>query len=326
MEEITPELLEKYPALKEALNLPLLDPFSLKSNISRTSGRSKPSTIVNKIPSNPHNSHADSSFGSSELSAEVSEELTESLKKISVNSSQNDDYVIKNGWIDCGDYWISTNNQGTEEWLKDRYGRVTGSTSKAAAYGAQYGPKIITPTETARKMAGLYKEVFDAVSLARMQHGTDTEPEARELYSKRTGYEVIERGLYVPIWNPYLGISSDGDVKDTSGALEVKCPRYIYDSLLDHCGKRKRGQKFPAFYHRHIYDSHYCQMQKQAAVMGKEWVDYEVYSKETHQIYLERIPFNPDFWYGDFYPAILNFIEKELFPILPRPVVIPWNC
>lgn len=58
---------------------------------------------------------------------------------------------------------------------------------------------------------------------AAMQHGTDTEPYAREAYEAETGAMVMQTGFIKHGLIPWCGASPDGFI-DADGLVEIKCP------------------------------------------------------------------------------------------------------
>jgi predicted phage-related endonuclease len=60
-----------------------------------------------------------------------------------------------------------------------------------------------------------------------MEHGIDTEPEARKEYETIFGIEVKQAGFMIPDedhkYHDWIGISPDGLLTD-NGLIEIKCP------------------------------------------------------------------------------------------------------
>lgn len=114
--------------------------------------------------------------------------------------------------------------QRTDAWLSERAGKVTASriadvmAKTKTGYGA--GRANYMAELVAERLTGVPKQGF---MNAAMQHGIDTEPQARAMYELEHGVTVIETG-FVP--HPKIadtGASPDGLVgKD--GLVEIKCP------------------------------------------------------------------------------------------------------
>lgn len=240
--------------------------------------------------------------------------------------------MAEKGWIDCGTYWIAEHEQGGDLWFKTRENRVTGSRYGAAHGISEYNEKLNSDPATniflnltilARQIVGIEKKTFPEFAIFAMGHGTRTEPVARAWYEKAFDCQVIERGIAVPKWNIYVGSSVDGEIVGQNGIIEIKCPQGRYQALFDHQEKKERGAVYDKYYHQHIKNDHYDQMIGNMAVMAKDFCDYIVYCTGTREIYVERIYFNQKYWEEDLYPALQNFIEVHLKPIIKQPPVMP---
>lgn len=152
-----------------------------------------------------------------------------------------------------------TELQRTDDWHAQRLGLVTASAvSKVMMASSTAGYRNYMAQLICERLTGQPTETFKS---AAMQHGIDTEPEARAAYSARTGLLVEEVGF---IRHPKLeaGASPDGLVGE-DGLVEIKCvqPSTMLD-LIDS---------------RQIDKEHRLQMQWQMAVTGRDWCDYVVY-------------------------------------------------
>ena len=114
--------------------------------------------------------------------------------------------------------------QRTDEWFSERAGKVTASriadvmAKTKTGYGAGRGNYMAELV--AERLTGIPKQGF---TNAAMQHGIDTEPQARAMYELEHGVTVIETG-FVP--HPKIGqtgASPDGLVGE-DGLVEIKCP------------------------------------------------------------------------------------------------------
>lgn len=147
-------------------------------------------------------------------------------------------------------------------------------------------------------------------------HGIITEPEARNWYCTSRNVEVVEVGLAVPKWEPRIGASLDGDVIGTDGIIEIKSPLQMYEPLNIHMRKIKEGWRPPPFYHDHIWDTHYAQMQGGMKITNKKWCDYIVYATDSNLVYVERIPFNEKYWEEVLWPGIQAFLNDYMEPLI----------
>lgn len=174
--------------------------------------------------------------------------------------------------------------QGTDAWKALRCGKVTASRvsdviaktkSGYSASRANYMAQLI-----AERLTGVVAESY---TNAAMQHGTETEPEARAAYEFYQSV-TVEQVAFVP--HPKIdqaGCSPDGLV-DADGLVEIKCPQTAthLDTLL--------GQAVPAKYE--------AQMQFQMACTGRQWVDFVSYDPrmpENMRLFIKRVPRNDKF-------------------------------
>jgi putative phage-type endonuclease len=169
--------------------------------------------------------------------------------------------------------------QGSDEWKALRLGKVTASRvadvvaktkSGYSAGRANYAAQLI-----AERLTGTVAESY---TNAAMQHGTETEPEARAAYEFYQGV-TVEEVAFVP--HPKIdqaGCSPDGLVGG-DGLVEIKCPNTAthLETLL--------GQAVPS-----KYDS---QMQFQMACTGRSYCDFVSYDPrmpENMRLFIKRVP------------------------------------
>jgi len=148
-------------------------------------------------------------------------------------------------------YSIVNIDQGTEEWLAARKGKLTASRAD----------EIITPTGKlsagARKlMIKLTRECIiddpqEFAGNAFTQWGHAHEPIARDEFTERTGYAVETVGMLQSSLSPCLACSPDGlfMIGDVIHGLEIKCP-----SVDTHC-EYKVGKELPAKYRPQVHFS-----------------------------------------------------------------------
>jgi len=169
--------------------------------------------------------------------------------------------------------------QGSDAWKQLRLGKVTASRvadvvaktkSGYSTSRANYAAQLI-----AERLTGTPAESY---TNAAMQHGTETEPEARDAYCFYQSVTVDEVA-FVP--HPKIGqagCSPDGLVGD-DGLVEIKCPQTAthLETLL--------GQAVPAKYE--------TQIQFQMACTGREWCDFVSYDPrmpEHMRLFVRRVP------------------------------------
>jgi len=212
-------------------------------------------------------------------------------------------------WREYDNFWEHTAEQGTEAWKNARIGRVNGSNSGAITGKSRFK----SPEETGKIIAGVETEIFSEEALERMNHGTKMEPLVRNWYEKEYNCSVLERGLCVLKSDVTIGASVDGDILNTDGIIEIKCPVKMYQPLLTYMENVEHGWKPEKEYVGHIWETHYCQMQQGMFVLNKKYCDYIVYCEP--QVFTQRINFNPEFW-KEHYSVIKKNYNKYVLPYL----------
>lgn len=110
--------------------------------------------------------------------------------------------------------------QNTDEWLEARKGKITGSKLKD-----------ILVKRGNKKKIGFYQLIADRIALdptseLAMDRGSRLEEEALEKFIKKTGKKVDQVGFCISDYNPDIGVSPDGLIKENENykeAVEVKC-------------------------------------------------------------------------------------------------------
>ncbi len=147
--------------------------------------------------------------------------------------------------------------QGTEEWKALRLGKVTASRvgdvmMKPTTAGYQnYRSQLIC-----ERLTGKPTEFHVTPA---MQHGTDTEPQARAMYTMTTGQMVQEVAFVDHPLISMAGASPDGLVGEL-GLVEIKCPQPTEHIRVLTGGAIKKAYRE--------------QMQWQMACTGREWCDF----------------------------------------------------
>lgn len=121
-------------------------------------------------------------------------------------------------------YLISPHAQGTEGWLADRRGKLTGST--VAAIFAKGAGKTRAALRARLVLERLGVPMEDSFESADMAWGTEQEPFSRMAFEADTGFDVAQAGfLYLP--HLMAGCSVDGLMEDAGklGIWESKSPR-----------------------------------------------------------------------------------------------------
>lgn len=153
--------------------------------------------------------------------------------------------------------------QGSEEWVKARIGRVTASriADVVARTRSGYG------ASRANYMAELIAERLTGTPTTKiitqpMQWGKDQEPHARALYEFMHDVTIKQVGLVIHPDIEMAAASPDGLIGD-DGLIEIKCPNTAthIDTLLG----------------AEIDGSYVKQMQWQMACTGSKWCDFVSY-------------------------------------------------
>ena len=148
--------------------------------------------------------------------------------------------------------------QGSEEWLKIRLGKFTGSNAQAIAASGK-GLETLIFEKVAEISTGKSKPFYTNGDIER---GRELESMARDSYEIETGATVKQVG-FVEL-DEFTGCSPDGLVDD-DGLIEIKCKndanyaRYLCDKKID--------------------SAHNWQIQMSLFVTGREWCDYIVFNE-----------------------------------------------
>ena len=168
--------------------------------------------------------------------------------------------------------------QRTPEWFAARLGRVTASrvadmmARTKTGYGASranYMAELIC-----ERLTGVPAERF---SNAAMAWGTETEPQARAMFTLTTGLSVEEAGFAIHPRISELGASPDGLI-GADGLIEIKCPNTAthIETLLSDAVPQK----------------YVLQMQTQMVCTGREWCDFVSFDPrlpDEMQIWIKRV-------------------------------------
>jgi putative phage-type endonuclease len=169
--------------------------------------------------------------------------------------------------------------QGTPEWFAQRIGKVTASRIADIMAKTKTGVSASRGNYLAQLVAErLTGQSADTFKSGAMQHGTETEPQARMVYEAETGQIVTEVAMINHPTIEMSGASPDGFV-GTDGLVEIKCPNtstHIASLMAD---------KAPSGY--------MAQMQWQMACTGRAWCDFVSFDPrmpEDMQLLIKRVP------------------------------------
>lgn len=168
--------------------------------------------------------------------------------------------------------------QRTPEWFEARLGRVTASrvadmmARTKTGYGASranYMAELIC-----ERLTGKQAERFSSAAMA---WGTETEPQARAMFTLTTGLSVEETGFALHPEIADLGASPDGLIGD-DGLVEIKAPNTAthIETLLSETVPQK----------------YVLQMQTQLACTGRQWCDFVSFDPrlpDEMQLFIRRV-------------------------------------
>lgn len=168
--------------------------------------------------------------------------------------------------------------QRTDEWLSERAGKVTASriadVMAMTKSGLGAARKNYMADLVAERLTGEPKQGF---MNAAMQHGIDTEPQARAMYELERGVTVVEEGF---VRHPTLantGASPDGLVGE-DGLVEIKCP-----NTATHIETLRGGK---------IDRKYLLQMHWQMICCERQWCDFVSFDPRLPiemQLHIERV-------------------------------------
>lgn len=168
--------------------------------------------------------------------------------------------------------------QGSQEWLQERCGKVTASRiadlmartkTGWGASRANYASQLIC-----ERLTGCVAPSF---TNAAMIHGTETEPEARRAYEFFVDRDVQQVGFVPHPSIEMAGASPDGLVGD-DGLLEIKAPL-----TATHIETLRTGR---------IAEKYHLQMAFQMACTDRLWCDFVSYDPrmpERMRLFVKRV-------------------------------------
>lgn len=198
---------------------------------------------------------------------------------------------------------MSEFKQHTLGWYRDRLGKWTGSmvgklmmvkkngefydTAMAYIYHIIHertmNPKIVEDDRA-------FQEYLNSVNVTTkaMIYGTEHEPYARDLYSKVTNENVIERGSIEHPDIQLFASSPDGFIKKDknglTGCIEIKCPMNP-DIYIKYFAEIKNSESF-----KKCNSEYYYQCQSHIMCTGADYCDFVVYSKwQSVPIFIYRV-------------------------------------
>jgi len=175
--------------------------------------------------------------------------------------------------------WLQL-DQGSEEWLTARRGKITGSRFKDARDKLKGGQPSKACLGYARDIArerigGSAPPKFQN---AAMRTGTEQEPFARAMYEARTGHMVEEAGFYLSD-DAVFGLSPDGLIDD-DGVLEIKTmvsSDTLFTAVADGDLSAYMDQCLGYLW-----------------LLGRQWVDLVIWTPDLNHMVIKRITRDED--------------------------------
>ena len=175
--------------------------------------------------------------------------------------------------------WLQL-DQGSEEWLTARRGKITGSRFKDARdklKGGQPSKACLGyAMDVARERIG--GSAPSKFQNAAMRTGTEQEPFARAMYEARTGHMVDEAGFYLSD-DAVFGLSPDGLIDD-DGVLEIKTmvsSDTLFTAVADGDVSAYMDQC-----HGYLW------------LLGRQWVDLVLWAPDLNHMGIKRITRDED--------------------------------
>ena len=188
--------------------------------------------------------------------------------------------------------------QGSEEWLKIRLGKVTASgvadvlAKTKTGVSASRGNYLIKLA--IQRVTGEIEEGFTNDA---MQWGKDHEAQARVAYEVASGNFVDQVGFVEHPSITWFGCSPDGLV-DKDGLVEINCPNSAtHWSYIKDDGPPTK---------------YYIQMQAQMACTGRSWCDFVSFDPrmpERSKLFIKRV-MREDAYIADMEAEVKKFLDE----------------
>jgi putative phage-type endonuclease len=175
-------------------------------------------------------------------------------------------------FVDC--------EQGTQEWLEARLGKVTASRFKDVMTNGRGSAASKTADSYMMELIAerLTQTPVNSFSTPATKWGNDNEDSARALYSWRTGKPVDQVGFATKKDNWDVGASSDGLVEE-DGTVEIKCPY----NPVNHLNTMQ---------YNCVPKQYQWQIQGQLWVLQRKWCDFISFDPrmpESHRMVVIRV-------------------------------------
>lgn len=221
-------------------------------------------------------------------------------------------------WEDYGLFYLNKFPQGSPKWKEARKLRITASNVGTVCSHNKF--KSCEKYE--KEFTGETEVIYSELNKYFMNIGTQYEPIARKWYCSTFKKIVLEYGFAVRKDDVRIGASIDGLVLENMNSLEsesdtiieIKCPKFMYKPISDYM-KNSSNLKNSEYLFEHINKTHYDQMQCSMWTLGKKFCDYVVYSVKDGGRFVQRIPFDNNYWENMLYPCIKEFLDRNIYII-----------
>ena len=193
---------------------------------------------------------------------------------------------------------IETCEQGSDEWLQMRLGKVTASRvadviKKGRGSSVSQTAKSYMAELIAEVLTGESKPFFENDA---MRWGTETEPQARSMYEIKNDFVDVKEVAFVE-HNDFIGISPDGLIGE-DGLLEIKCPSTTTQI------KRALSSDYSSDYK--------AQIQMQLWVTERQWCDFVSFDPrlDCEASYLQQRVERDEEYIEEMKEKVYKFIEE----------------
>lgn len=207
-------------------------------------------------------------------------------------------------------YILHEVEQGSEDWLNIRKGKITGSKIGEIVGHANYSNKSFE--ELADEIIGIKKTIFDDESKKRMEKGNHFEPKVREFMKKELKKDIKEIGFVEWKKDPRFGASLDGVIDEKTG-IEIKCPNKIYYPIRNYIKNKKNKDDIS-----HIWKSQYDQIIMNGVMMNMEYIWFIVFGIEEKEIFYQKIKIDYEYWEKELYPKACYFYDNYMTPKIKK--------
>ena len=214
-----------------------------------------------------------------------------------------------NLWEDKNTYYLHKYSQGTKEWKINRIYKITGSNIV----------KAIDYDKDCPREKYLDNMIYDQslnidLKINENDRGIYHENITRKKYEDKYNVKIVQVGSASPKNEPRISSSTDGVIYklinnewvETDTIVEIKCPKKIPFLINRYLNNLKNGFKPYKWYHKHIRDSTYIQMQMQMYILNKKFCIY-IIDPEEGDMYIEKIPFNIKYINENIIPKLNEF-------------------